>query len=172
MGLPRTRTSRRLSPISQSSGLQPPGEKGAWCSHADSNRDLRRFKGRASAIGLGELVLRVRCERTLCGVCSRRLLPVELPWRWCARLDSNQHCSPPRGDASCQLGYAHAWRTVEGSNLRLGALATRCLTSRPTVQSWRKRQDPSGVEIIEHFQDRIFLPMFLPMVVMVQGRSS
>src|SRR5215475_2833459 len=53
-GLPRTRTSRRLSPISQSGGLQPPGEKGARCSPADSNRDLRRFKGRASAVGLGE----------------------------------------------------------------------------------------------------------------------
>src|SRR5262249_32810765 len=32
----------------------PLGEKGARCSPADSNRDLRRFKGRASAVGLGE----------------------------------------------------------------------------------------------------------------------
>jgi hypothetical protein len=57
---------------------------------------------------------------------------------WCARLDSNQHCSPPQGDASCRLGYTREiWRMVMGSNhrgLAAGiALATRPLTTRATI---------------------------------------
>src|SRR5262245_18938947 len=41
------------------------------------------------------------------------------------RTDTARSLKPPPPDASCQLGYARQWRTVEGSNLRTLAGSAR-----------------------------------------------
>ena len=119
-GLPQTRTGRRPSPV----------------------LEVRRFTAARGDRSPGARP-GIRTQTYL--VLSKGPLPVGLGERnWCARLDSNQHYSPPQGDASCRLGYA---RLADGARIErahppgLGAVPTRCITSLPTVLA-----DGPGIE--------------------------
>lgn len=70
---------------------------------------------------------------------------------WCAWLDSNQHCSPSRGDASCRWA-TRARNMADGARIErahpcgLGALPTHCIASLPTVLIRRDMADGDGIE--------------------------
>ena len=70
---------------------------------------------------------------------------------WCAKQDSNLHCAPSEGAASCQLGYWRLyWSRLRESNTRLprykgGALPSELNRRKPFP--WSRAQRSAAIAV-------------------------